>query len=164
MRTMLNVLQMTHVLTERPEATAVEGVRLRTFSGPADIPAWLGLRERSFARQRLGVREWSSEDFQREFLAKPWWRPEAMWLAEVEGGVAGSVSLARRETATSSKPVVHWLMVAPRFRRRGLGRLLMATLEAAVWDAGERQVWLETHAAWREAAELYRALGYASVQ
>ena len=40
----------------------------------------------------------------------------------------------------------------------------MATLEAAVWDAGQRQVWLETHTQWREAVRLYQALaiGYSS--
>ena len=89
-----------------------------------------------------------------------------MWFAEMlvepDGGrarcIVGSVTLAARGPA--ARPVAHWLMVLPSMRRCGIGRLLMATLETACWDAGQRQVWLETHAAWSEAAALYRTLGY----
>ena len=63
-----------------------------------------------------------------------------------------------RGKAPDDKPVVHWLGVLPSFRRTGIGRLLLAALEAAVWDAGGRQVWLETHGGWAEAARLYTRL------
>jgi GNAT superfamily N-acetyltransferase len=82
-----------------------------------------------------------------------------MWFAESDG-ILGSVTLARRDSHTSSKPVVHWLMVDPRWQRRGIARLLLTTLEASVWDAGERQIWLETHSAWTKATQFYRAMGY----
>lgn len=72
----------------------------------------------------------------------------------------GAVTLARRGDAEQGRPVVHWLIVDPAFRRRGIGRLLVATLESACWQAGERQVWLETHTGWREATAFYSALGY----
>ena len=72
----------------------------------------------------------------------------------------GSVTLARRGDPPHDKPVVHWLLVLPGYRRRGIGQLLTATLEAAVWDAGGRQVWLETHAGWADAVRLYTRLGY----
>lgn len=58
------------------------------------------------------------------------------------------------------KPVVHWLMVAPEARRQGLARVLMSRLEAAAWNAGHREIYLETHSAWRAAAQFYEALGY----
>ncbi len=41
-----------------------------------------------------------------------------------------------------------------------MGRLLMVHLERAAWDAGYREVFLETHAAWQAAANFYEALGY----
>jgi ribosomal protein S18 acetylase RimI-like enzyme len=92
-----------------------------------------------------------------------------MWLAEAHrlllpSTVVGTVTLARRGDPPDDKPVVHWLAVVPSARRRGVGRLLISTLEAAVWDAGERQVWLETHSAWTEALALYQALGYEVIE
>src|SRR5690606_445437 len=101
-----------------------------------------------------------------EFLQKWWWNPARMWLAEVKtitGGslrLAGSVTLAMRGEPAGAKPVVHWLMVSPDARRQGLARVLMSHLETAAWDAGYRQIWLETHAAWQAARRFYEALGY----
>jgi GNAT superfamily N-acetyltransferase len=159
------VVQLTRKLAERPVPHEVAGIHLRNYAGPPDIETWLDLRRRAFARQKLGIGNWDAADFAREFLSKPWWRPEAMWLAEAQGvlmpaGVVGTVTLARRGAPPHARPVVHWLCVAPGHRRGGIGRLLLATLEAAVWDAGQRQVWLETHTAWSEALRLYESAGY----
>jgi GNAT superfamily N-acetyltransferase len=161
----MSVLQLTRQLTERPLIPAVPGIQVRTFSGVTDIALWLGLRHGAFAREKLGVREWNAADFEREFLAKPWWRPERMWFAELQNRPAsstlvGTVTLALRGEGDAARPVVHWLAVSPSHRRQGIGRLLTATLEAAAWDAGYRQVWLETHSAWAAAKSLYDALGY----
>lgn len=152
---MPNVLQMTRVLTSRPILPTVAGVTLRTFAGPSDIEPWLRLRARAFEAESPQVRDWTAADFDREFRSKAWWRPEAMWIAE-EVQTVGSVILARRREA---QPAVSWLMVDPEDRRRGIGRLLLGTLEASVWDQGIRQVWLETHANWQSVA-FYRAAGY----
>ena len=160
---MPNVLQMTRVLAEQPVIPVVPGVQIRNIRIPDDVERWLELRRRAFAGQRIGVRERSREDFAVEFLGKSWWRPEATWLAETDG-LVGSVTLARRESRSEAKPVVHWLMVDPSQRRRGIGRLLMTTLEAVIWDEGGRQIWLETHSTWEEAVALYRAVGYVEVQ
>lgn len=158
----MSVLQLTRRLTERPSIPAVAGIRLRHFEGPDDIGNWLELRRRAFARQKLGVGNWDQEDFKREFLEKPWWQPAAMWFAVAEPGdaVVATITLARRGVGPTAKPVVHWLAVAPGFRRRGIGKLLVANLEATAWDANERQIWLETHESWVEAGHLYEALGY----
>ena len=98
-------------------------------------------------------------------LKKTWWRPEAMWFAETDSpsltaSAVGTVTLARRGDTPEARPAVHWLAVLPSWRRRGVGRLLITSLEAAVWETGQRQVWLETHAQWGEAAQLYESLGY----
>ena len=163
------VMQLTRKLIERPAPPALDTVRLRPFQGRSDIEIWLDLRRRAFARQKLGVRDWDAGDFQREFLDKIWWRPDAMWFAETQPLLIpttpiGTVTLARRGDLPHAKPVVHWLAVLPSYRRRGIGRLLLATLEAAVWDAGGRQVWLETHGQWAEAVQLYKVLGYEPAQ
>jgi len=91
-----------------------------------------------------------------------------MWLAVDErigiAAVVGAVTLAIREGAARSVPVVHWLLVDPAWRRRGIGRLLMSHLERAAWDAGWREIELETHAGWIEAVAFYQSIGYAPVR
>jgi GNAT superfamily N-acetyltransferase len=156
-----NVVHRIRRLHVRPSVTPVPRVSLRAYRGDEDVAVWLRLREQAFARQKLGVRQWDADDFRRELLEKPWWRPDWMWFAETSAGEAiGTVTLAIRQSATTAVPVVHWLCVLPRWRRRGIGRLLMNTLEQAAWDAGYREVALETHEAWREAAAAYDAMGY----
>jgi GNAT superfamily N-acetyltransferase len=163
------VLQMSRVLAERPAALSVPGIALRHFAGPDDVELWLDVRRRAFARERYGVRDWNAADFAREFLDKAWWQPELMWFAVpadsllIQPKAVGTVTLARRGNTTEAKPVVHWLAVLPAWRRRNVGRLLMSAVEAACWDAGDRQVWLETHAAWNAAVRFYESLGYRAV-
>jgi GNAT superfamily N-acetyltransferase len=160
---MTSVLQLSKQLAESPQVIDVDGFTIRTFI-PADVDSWLELRDRSFAREKLGVRRWSPDDFKAEFCQRWWWDPATMWVAEAKSAATsrllGSVALAMRGEPSSAKPVVHWLMIAPEARRRGLARALMSRLEHAVWSAGHRQVWLETHAAWQAAAKFYEALGY----
>lgn len=160
------VLQFTKLLAARPLVPALGNVTVRNFAGPDDVDRWLLLRQRAFARQTLGVRAWDRADFERELLAKPWWSPERLWLAETmnqtgEALAVGTVALAER---AQNQPAVHWLAVDPRWRRHGIGQLLMATLEAYCWDHGQRRIWLETHTAWREAVALYESLEYKPVR
>jgi len=162
---MQNVLQLSKMLISRPDVAEVAGVRLRTYSGPEDIADWLNLRHRAFARLKVGVRQWMPADFESEFLAKWWWRPERMWFAEAAtpataAQVVGSITLAMRGDEPVATPVIHWLAVLPAWRRRGIGRLLVTALEAHAWDAGHRRIYLETHTAWTAAVELYTKLGY----
>jgi len=159
------VLHLHHALTERPAEADCPTVGLRTYQGPSDIDHWLEIRERAFARERVGVSRWTHADFEREFLAKPWWKPEHLWFAvpvetAAAGKIVGTVTLARRGIGATSRPVIHWLAVLPVWRRQGVGRLLVRTLEIACWDSGEREILLETHAAWARAASLYSAMAY----
>ncbi len=39
----------------------------------------------------------------------------------------------------------------------------MDTLERAAWNAGHRQIWLETHSNWKDAEAFYDRRGYAVV-
>lgn len=144
---------------ERPKPVAIPGVALRPFQA-ADVEIWLTIRHQAFDSGPISARKWSADDFRAEFLDRWWWRPERMWFAEAAGAVVGTVTLGERGRQGESRPVVHWLAVLPAWRRRGVGRLLVAHVEGLCWDAGQRQIWLETHEAWREAVRLYRALGY----
>lgn len=170
----MTVLQLAKTLSEVPRVPDCPGVVVRNYLGAQDLEPWLALRRAAFARERLGVRDWTRDDFEAEFLSRWWWRPERMWLAEsATVGVAdaaselrtnplliGTVTLAFRGDEDCPVPAVHWLAVHPRYRRRGIGHLLLARLEAAVWQLSLRQICLETHDAWKSAENLYRSLGY----
>lgn len=151
----LPVAHLSRQLSCPPTVPSIPGVAVRNFAGEQDIEGWLELRRRALSSQTPAVRTWTRADFEAEFLNKPWWSPRRMWFAEAEEIVA-SVALALR----GRLPVIHWLMVAPEWRRRGVGRCLLATLEAACWRAGDRKISLETHLSWTAAGAFYREMAY----
>jgi GNAT superfamily N-acetyltransferase len=160
------VLHFRRQLFRPPDVADVPGICVRSFSAPDDVAAWLALRNSAMADQVPRVRPWSESDFFSEMQSKPWWRPERTWLAiplETSAPI-GAVTLALREGADSTIPVVHWLLVDPAWRRRGIGRLLVSHLELAAWDDGWREVELETHANWTPAVAFYQSIGYAPVR
>ena len=151
-------------LTAPLPAVVAPGFLVRAFRSPDDIPVWLALRERAMAEERPTARSWTAAEFQREMTGKSWWRDDWTWVAVSLAGpqsLVGAVTLALREGAASTVPVVHWLLVDPAFRRRGIARLLMSHLEQAAWEAGWREVQLETHAGWSVAVAFYQSIGYA---
>jgi GNAT superfamily N-acetyltransferase len=154
------VLHLRKQLVAPPAAINVQGIAVRPMVVPDDVQAWLALRERAIAGLVPAPRPWLHADYQAEMFDKPWWNAEHNWLASAGADphvVVGSVTLAeRKETA-----VVHWLLVDPAWRRRGIARLLMSRLERAAWDAGWREVALETHAGWVAAVACYQSIGYA---
>jgi GNAT superfamily N-acetyltransferase len=163
---MLPVVHFRRQLFRPPDATDVPGICVRNFSTQDDVSAWLALRDRAMADQIPRVRSWSESDFFAEMQSKPWWRPERTWLAiPLETAYPiGAVTLALREGADATIPVVHWLLVDPRWRRLGIGRLLVSHLELSAWQDGWREVELETHANWTAAVAFYQSIGYAPVR
>jgi GNAT superfamily N-acetyltransferase len=164
----MTVVHCVKTLKAEPSAVPCEGIRVRTFNSVTDIDPWLMVRNAAFARERVGVRHWSRADFEEEIVRKPWWLPERTWLAETQERdevpqVAGTVTLAFRAGKDRELPVVHWLAVHPRFRRRGIGRTLMAVLERYCWEHGWVEIGLETHTAWAKAMALYESLGYVRI-
>jgi len=141
------------------------GIQLRCPAGPADIGAWLRLRTEAFAGMVAAGREWSAADFEREFTSRPWWRAEAMWLAEAvdSPAVVGSVVLGRSGRPPDDRPCIQWLMVDPEYRRRGIGAALLAAAELAALERGETVLTLETHADWRDAIRLYERSGWVRI-
>jgi GNAT superfamily N-acetyltransferase len=184
---MPSVLHLRKELTDPPVAVGLEGVNVRTLQVPDDVPAWLALRDRATADLLPRPRFWNEHDFRNEMLSKSWWRSDRTWfaiagelrLAGEEGPatrrspaiasteankIIGTVTLALREGAAGSVPIIHWLLVEAAWRRRGIGRLLVSQLERAAWDEGFREVQLETHAGWLEAVAFYHSIGYAPVR
>jgi GNAT superfamily N-acetyltransferase len=161
---MPNVLQLVRRLEQPPSVSSPPAWRLRHYIGRQDVDTWLALRAAAFADSPIAVRPWTHDDFSRELSSKSWWRPAALWFVELVDRdpplAIGTAILGRRGPVGSGTAVIHWLSVLPHYRRQGVGRLLVAQLESLVWEAGEREVALETHAAWSDAIAFYRELGY----
>jgi GNAT superfamily N-acetyltransferase len=163
-----SVLHLRKQLVAPPVALTVAGVRLRTFELPGDVSRWLALRDRAMQNESPKARSWSEADFHDEMVNKPWWRAERTWVAGKEnhprGNLIGTVTLALRKGKTASVPVVHWLLVDPDWRRRGIARMLVSHLERETWNKGWRELQLETHAGWSAAVAFYQSMGYAEVR
>ena len=163
---MAQVVQLRRRLRHRTELPSAEGVGVRSFHGEGDIAAWLVLRRQAFADQSPAIRPWREDDFRTQLSRKRWFSPAHLWFAEVrpsnEGhaGTVATVTLAMRGPPGSAVAAIHWLAVLPQWRRRGIGRLLIATLERRCWDLGHREICLESHVQWTAALRFYEALGY----
>lgn len=162
------ILHLYRHLQRPPAAMVVPGINVRPIDLPHDVDAWLRLHSNATADLVPRVRPWTRADFFTQMVRQPWWRADRMWIASATGGPAseatGAVTLALRAGRASSVPVIHWLFVDPAWRRRGIGRLLLAQLEQAAWDDGWREVHLETHARWIDALKFYQSAGYAPLR
>ena len=154
------VIQCSKQLVAPPMLTRPFGMHMVHYRGESDALAWLNLREQVFARESPSVRQWDLLDFEREMTSKPWWNPQAMWLAErlPDRVLIGSVTLAVR--GSGKQPAIHWLLVHPMVQRRGVGRWLVSHVEQACWNAGCPNLVLETDTGWTSALALYRSMGY----
>ena len=81
LKAMSTVIHFSKRLSVRPVAGTLPGIAVRQFAGDHDIPLWLELRNRAFARARPGVLSWDEADFAREMLERPWWSPDRVWFA-----------------------------------------------------------------------------------
>ena len=118
---------------------------------------------------RLPARSWESatgtpRTSRASFCEKPWWRPEAMWFAEAQTlRIAPYQRSARSRwrrrgdwTETPGRSCTGW-QCCRGYRRRGIGRLLMARLwkPPSGKPAGGKSGWKPTPNG-AEAARLYR--------
>jgi ribosomal-protein-alanine N-acetyltransferase len=117
---------------------------------PGDLEAILSLQQAA-----PGAAAWQPADYASAFADAAGLR----LLAEdsVSGRAAGF--LVGRLAADEAE--ILNLAVAPEYRRRGIGRRLVAETLAVARQRGARQCWLEVRAANRTARDFYRALGFA---
>jgi GNAT superfamily N-acetyltransferase len=159
----MNVLVLAKVLQGRPDSPRVETVEVARIDVVAAPAEWLTLRERAFRDETPPVRPWRRADIAREFASGSRGPERVTWLARdaharppVSCG-AVSVSLPQEATRPAS---LHWLMVDPDYRGRGIGSALLTTAERHCWERGCREIRLETHRGWEAAVQFYEQHGY----
>lgn len=158
----MRVQQLCRLLTAPPQCIAVAGVEVRPFEGSRDISGWIDLMRDAFVAADPPMRPWTTADFEKHFLSHADRSPDEIFLAcDGEYRLIGSVALRVRSGRDRKHiPAIHWLAVRPAWRRRGVARLLVAHLERVCWQRGMREIHLETHTGWHEAARFYEAIGY----
>ncbi|PHS12691.1 MAG: hypothetical protein COA78_07845 [Blastopirellula sp.] len=120
---------------------------------------WRDLHHQVFSPQSESG--WTGKRFDSEFLMKDWWNPETMWFSidATTNQISGSITLE----LSSKNPelgIVHWLMVAPNFRRQGIALALLAKLEEYAIDHGATELQAETLSSWEDAMAFYLRQGF----
>ncbi len=145
-------MTMSDELFIRPEAP-------KSTVGQAILQAYLAEGVGRFHGRNLrpdeldaAVSEFSSDD-----LAAPHGVLLVAWLADQPIGCAGLRRLDDKTAAVSR------VFVSPSYRRRGVGRLLMQSLERQATRHGVRRLRLDTRHDLAEARALYGATGFREV-
>lgn len=84
----------------------------------------------------------------------------AVWLIQQRDRLAGSLGLTVEGEGVGQ---VRWVVFDPALRGQGLGRALVEEVVATARAAGMHKLQLQTFSALREAAHLYRSVGFTVV-
>jgi GNAT superfamily N-acetyltransferase len=82
------------------------------------------------------------------------------YVAERDGRVVGTVTLCVFRTLTGPKAYLDHLVVAPDWRRRGIGRALMEHVIEQARAAGASRIDLTANSGKQPGRALYRSLGF----
>jgi ribosomal protein S18 acetylase RimI-like enzyme len=114
------------------------------------------------------IRRWESRDRQRLQALLRLLSEDAVvssddaptYVAETRGEIVGTVTLCVFTTLTGRKAYLDHLVVAPAWRRRGIGRALMAYAIEQARAAGASRIDLTANAQKQAGHALYRSLGF----
>jgi ribosomal protein S18 acetylase RimI-like enzyme len=116
-------------------------------------------RERSIALEERPLPQPITKRYSIGEVFASWASWQHGWVAEVDGVVRGFATV---EYIPWQQRLVLWfLYIAPAFRRRGVGRALLAEVEQHGHNVGATQVWLETSNVNLPGVRAYQRLGYA---
>lgn len=88
----------------------------------------------------------------------PWARWNRGWVADDGGEIRGFATCEYE--AWHARLVLWFLYIAPEYRRRGVGRALLAEVEAYGRSSGASHVWLETSNVNVPGVAAYERMGY----
>ncbi|HMA04909.1 MAG TPA: ribosomal protein S18-alanine N-acetyltransferase [Methanomicrobiales archaeon] len=126
-----------------------EQVHLRR-ARPTDIPGVMAIERECF------VEPWDEEVFVQTLE----WAPTYFFVAVADGDIRGFVVGCMENTGSAVYGHVSNLGVTAAYRKKGIGRLLVARLERQYILEGAEGVLLEVRISNTEAQEFYHRLGY----
>ncbi|MGO4391168.1 GNAT family N-acetyltransferase [Variovorax sp. M-6] len=108
----------------------LQGVKFRAFAGPSDFEAMVACANASFAADQTGFFR-KVEDVARDYANFTECVPQRdVWIAEVGAEIAGYVRAWRWAQADGLQLYGQFGVVAPQWRRRGIGASLHSWLES----------------------------------
>jgi ribosomal protein S18 acetylase RimI-like enzyme len=130
-------------------------------AGTADLTTLLDLREGYCRDDRVPFDIHGARDATARLLAQPQWG--CIWLAEISGASVGyvAVCLGFSLEAQGNDAFIDELYVRPRYRRRGIGRHLLALAVQEAQGLGARVLHLFVDRNNPRARALYASLGFA---
>lgn len=155
-------IRMWRSLEETPPVAVPEGYAIRTYRD-GDAGAFVRVRNAAFAGEEGGGGLWTLENFQKEYLASPHFRPERVFFAVYGGAPVGTTTAWTAEHEGREVGLIHWVAVAPEHRGRGLGEALNGRALQHLKEMGYQEAVLHTNASLRAAVRLYYRLGFRDV-
>jgi len=120
-------------------------VHLRKFS-PSDLYRIYEIEAESF-----------SDPYHPIFLVNLYELYSETFLVAEEGRTVLAYIIARR---VWNRGHIVAIAVGKKYRRRGIGRMLIQEVEKRLASTGVKEIWLEVRASNREAIKFYNSLGY----
>jgi mycothiol synthase len=155
------LLQMRRPLTDLPPVTVPDGVRMRTYAGPADDAELLRVNNAAFAwHPEQGG--WTAADIA-ERRGEPWFDPAGLFMA-VDAATDKLLGFHWTKVHTQTLGEVYVVGVDPAARGRGLGATLTVTglrhLAERSSGSDEPTVMLYVEGDNAAAVKTYRRLGF----
>jgi ribosomal protein S18 acetylase RimI-like enzyme len=143
-------------LNRRKDRAAVEAI---DTSFETDSIFDVVTHERSIALEERPLPQPITKRYSIDEVFASWASWQHGWVAEIDGVVRGFATV---EYVPWHQRLVLWfLYIEPGFRRRGVGRALLAEVEQHGRNVGATQVWLETSNVNLPGVRAYERLGYA---
>ncbi|WP_309744814.1 MULTISPECIES: GNAT family N-acetyltransferase [unclassified Chamaesiphon] len=134
---------------------------------PADRLAAAGIIEQALAEYGLG---WEPDGADRDVLEIETYyldRGGEFWVVEHHGEIVGTSAYYPCLHSADSPPnrgsnaiEIRKMYLSVKVRGQGLGKHLLGLLEQAIYDRGNREIWIETASILTAAVKLYEANGY----
>jgi mycothiol synthase len=155
-------IRMWRSLEAVPPARLPEGYAFRTYR-EGDAGAFVRIKNAAFAGETGAGRAWTPEDFQKEYLESPYFRPERVFFAACGEELVGTTTAWTAMHEGREVGLIHWVAVTPGHRGRGVGEALNARALCHLKEMGYREAVLSTNASLRAAVRLYHRLGFQEV-
>lgn len=116
-------------------------------------------RDRSIALEERQLPEPMTKRYAIDEVFAPWASWQRGWVAEIDEAIVGFATV--EHVPWQQRLVLWFLYIDPSWRKRGVGRALLAEAERYGRAAGATHVWLETSNVNVPGVRAYERLGYA---